>query len=174
MTPTIPRMDRANRSADASPPDYRSSALRGAALGVTGGLVATAVMTAYRLPMFRALPPTAEFWAEYIGGGDAEQYPLQGLLLHLLYGGTAGSLFGVAFETTRSGALETRQRDGLVLGLLYGLLLSAVGTRVVVPYLLDEEFHPDERLVFHVGHVVYGLALGTWFGTREGYGDVYE
>jgi hypothetical protein len=24
----------------------------------------------------------------------------------------------------------------------------------------------DERLVFHVGHLVYGLTLGTWLGSR--------
>jgi len=30
--------------------------------------------------------------------------------------------------------------------------------------LLDVE--PDDRFAFHVGHVLYGITLGAWIGTR--------
>jgi len=29
-------------------------------------------------------------------------------------------------------------------------------------------------VIFHVGHVIYGLTLGTWIGFRERKGEVYE
>ena len=142
--------------------------------GIKGGLIATAGMTLYRLPVFRALPPTAEFWARYVGSGDAEDYPLIGLILHFLYGAGGGGAFGVVFATLDRKTAFDRERFGLVSGLVYGLLLSVFGSRVLFPYLLDRELESDELLVFHVGHVIYGLTLGTWFGRHEGFGDVYE
>jgi hypothetical protein len=131
-------------------------------------------MTLYRLPIFRSLPPTAEFWAEYVAGDEAETHRAVGVLLHLCYGVVAGGVFGLVFDHRRFGTAESRGRHGLAYGLGYGVLLSLVGTRVVFARLLDEELADDERLVFHAGHVVYGLTLGTWLGTREGFGDVYE
>lgn len=131
-------------------------------------------MTLYRFPVFRALPPTAEFWARHVGGGDAEAYPGVGLLLHFLYGGAAGRLFGVG-----SGRIEfpsARQRELATIGvvLAYGLALSVFGTRVVFDRLLDEELEPSEAVIFHVGHVIYGLPLGTWVSADERRGEVYE
>jgi len=41
--------------------------VRGLIRGVVGGLIATVLMTLYRFPVFRALPPTADFWAKYVG-----------------------------------------------------------------------------------------------------------
>lgn len=70
-----------------------TSAFRGA----TGGFVATVVMTVFRSPVFRALPPTAEFWAQYVGGGPAEEYTIAGLALHLFYGTAAGTVLGVVY-----------------------------------------------------------------------------
>jgi len=60
------------------------------------------------------------------------------------------------------------------LSLVYSLALSAFGTRVLFRYLLDEELESDETVIFHVGHVIYGLTLGTWIGFRERKGEVYE
>jgi len=36
----------------------------------------------------------------------------------------------------------------------------------VLERVLDMDPAADERLVFHAGHLVYGLGLGTWFGSR--------
>lgn len=147
--------------------------LRRLVRGVVGGLIATALMTLYRFPVFRALPPTADFWATYVGDGDAETHPGVGLLLHFLYGGVAGGLFGVA-----TGGLDGEDdATGLaVMGLsvAYGFALSAFGTRFVFRYLLDEELEPDEAVIFHAGHLVYGLALGTWLSFDERAGEAYE
>lgn len=160
-----------NRRRSIPPP---SILYRAAIRGVKGGLIATAVMTLYRLPIFRALPPTAEFWARFVGGGDAEQYPLHGLALHFLYGAVAGGVFGPAFAVIDRRTGFDRERLGLVSGLAYGLVLSLVGHRLIFRHLLERELAPDEAIVFHVGHAIYGLTLGTWFGRRERFGDVYE
>lgn len=151
------------------PPVYRAIVR-----GVKGGLIATAVMTLYRWPMFRALPPTAEFWARYLGEGEAEQYPLHGLVLHLLYGASAGGIFGPIFGILDRRTGLRRARLGLVSGLAYGLVLSLVGYRIVFRRVLEKDLASDERLIFHVGHVIYGLTLGTWFGSRERFGEVYD
>lgn len=142
--------------------------------GLEGGVVATAVMTLYRLPVFRALPPTAEFWAKYVGSADADQYTLQGIVLHFLYGALAGAVFGPLFSTLDSQTSVPRDQVGLVSGLVYGGVLSLFGTKVVFPVLLDQELDPDEELVFHVSHLVYGVTLGTWSSKREALGEAYE
>jgi hypothetical protein len=142
--------------------------------GVVGGLVATAVMTVYRLPIFRSLPPTAEFWARYVGGGEAEEYPFVGLVLHFLYGGVGGGLFGGLFARLSSRTSLPREPLGVASGVGFGGVLSVFGTRVVFPYLLGRDLEADERLVFHVGHLVYGLTIGTWVAKRESAGEVYD
>jgi hypothetical protein len=142
--------------------------------GLSGGLIATFVMTIYRLPIFRALPPTAEFWATYVGDGDADRHLAVGLVLHFLYGGVAGALFGPAFAYLRPRTGLADERVGLLAGIAYGLALSVFGIRVVFERLFGESLEPDEALVFHVGHLIYGLTLGTWISTREAFGEVYE
>jgi len=150
------------------------SVARGLVRGVVGGLIATVLMTLYRFPVFRALPPTAEFWATYVGGGDPEEYPRAGLVLHFVYGGAAGGLFGVGVSLVNFRTERRRRIGSIGLALAYGLLLSVFGTRVVVRHLLDDDLEPDETAIFHVGHAVYGLTLGTWMSSRERTGDVYE
>lgn len=142
--------------------------------GCSGGFVATIVMTVYRLPVFEALPPTAEFWARYVGGGDAEQYLAPGLFLHFVYGTVGGAVYGfiLSFLDVRGPVL--RERATLGTGLLYGLVLSVIGSRVVLVRLLGRELQSEHALVFHAGHAIYGLTLGTFFGSREDPGEVYE
>lgn len=141
------------------------------ATGAEGGLVATLVMTAYRLPISQSLPPTALFWAKFVTGGEASDHPIAGLLLHLLYGVGGGVTFGVLSSVlSESASSDTARREevGLLSAVGYGLALSAFGERVVLEGLLGLDPDADERLVFHVSHVVYALTLGTWFGPRTG------
>ncbi|WP_232688733.1 DUF6789 family protein [Halobacterium zhouii] len=142
--------------------------------GVVGGLVATAVMTVYRLPVFHALPPTSEFWATYLGDEDADSYPLRGLLLHAAYGAGAGGVFGALFAVVAERFPSRRGVVGVSTGVAYGLLLSVFGSRVLFERVLDDELEGDSALVFHVGHAIYGATLGTWLSTRDSVEDVYD
>lgn len=152
----------------------RSALRRSVWHGITGGVVATAVMTVYRLPVFHALPPTSEFWAQYVGDEDAESYPLQGLLLHFAYGASAGGVFGALFAVAEARLPFPRRVVGVLAGVAYSALLSVFGSRVVFERVLGKELEGDSALVFHVGHLVYGVTLGTWLGTREPVEEVYD
>ncbi|WP_436927992.1 hypothetical protein [Halosimplex amylolyticum] len=145
--------------------------------GLEGGLLATLVMTVYRLPVSRSLPPTAEFWAQFVGSGAPEDDPIPALVLHFAYGGAAGAAFGALFRGRESVARDESAPDRppgpptysgevptTVAGLLYGLALSAFGERVVLGTILGTD--PDDRVAFHVGHALYGITLGAWVGTR--------
>lgn len=148
--------------------------LRWALNGAVGGAFATVVMTAYRMPVAASLPPTARFWAEYVAGGEPEDHPLPALALHLAYGAAAGTVFGALFRTfgrTREREDE-RETSGVVLGTLYALGLSVFGERVVLGGLLATDLDATESLVFHVGHLVYGLSLGSWVASGSTYEDL--
>jgi hypothetical protein len=141
--------------------------------GIEGGALATLVMTVYRLPVTRSLPPTAEFWAEFVSGDRPDDHPVAALVLHFAYGAAAGGLFAALLPARESvpgkpGSRGPPSPSGEVsttlYGLLYGLALSAVGERFVLGTLLDID--PDDRFAFHVGHALYGITLGAWVGTR--------
>lgn len=155
-------------------PTSTQSVLRALTRGVVGGLIATVLMTLYRFPLFRGLPPTAEFWAMFVRGGEPEEYPIAGLVLHFFYGGAAGGAFGLVFSMIDFRSERDQRLGAIVLSLVYGAFLSVFGMRVLVQRLLGEELEPDEAAVFHVGHVIYGLTLGSWLSSRERSGEVYE
>jgi hypothetical protein len=148
--------------------------LRSVVNGALGGTLATVVMTAYRMPVASSLPPTAEFWAQYVADGDADDHPIPALVLHLVYGAGAGSAFGVLFRPVdrRIESDEARETAGVVLGALYALTLSVFGERVVLGELLDVDLDGSESLVFHVGHLVFGLSLGSWVASRSTFEDL--
>ncbi|MCU4926065.1 hypothetical protein OB905_08705 [Halobacteria archaeon AArc-dxtr1] len=142
------------------------------ARGIQAGFVATIIMTAFRLPILRSLPPSADFWAQYVRGGDPDDYPLAGLLLHLLYGTSAGAAFGGLFALqSAERSIESEQR-GLVWGSVFGMVLSAFGSQIMLEEVLDVRLDADELALFHASHLVYGIALGAWVGSRtEGVDD---
>lgn len=133
--------------------------------GVKGGFIATVVMTAFRIPIARSLPPTANFWAKYIGTGGPDDYTVQGIILHLLYGVGSGIVFA-SLCTPQAGSEAKRVRQGILRGAVFGLLLSVFGVKVVLKRLLDMDLDPDERLIFHVSHAIYGLTIGAWIGSN--------
>jgi hypothetical protein len=94
------------------------------ATGLEGGLFATVVMTAFREPTARALPPTAELLSQYFGGDDND-YRVTSLLLHLLYGIVGGALFAPLLVTVHDEGHP--EATGLAIGSVYGLALSAFG-----------------------------------------------
>ena len=131
--------------------------------GLIGGAVGTVVMTLFRAPAARSLPPTAPFLSRWIGGSP-DDYPLSSLVLHLAYGTGAGAALGLVSPHPES--FDEPETVGLVVGALYGLALSLFGERVIIPYLVGMDFDTDESAVFHAGHLVYGLTLGVWLGSR--------
>lgn len=133
--------------------------------GVVGGAVATASMSVFREPVTRSLPPTASFLSR-VTGDDPGDHRLAAYLLHLCYGMSAGGIFGVA---SAHGPIRLRDslRAHLASGGAYGLFLSVFGRRVVLPALTKLDLDPDEATMFDVGHLVFGLALGAWFASRE-------
>jgi len=131
-------------------------------------------MTVYRIPVFKALPPTAEFWARYVSGGDVEQHLLPGLLLHFAYGIAGGAVYGALASFVAVDDPVARERLSVLSGLAYGLALSAFGARVVFVHVLGRELQSADALVFHVGHAIYGVTLGTFLAASESAGDVYR
>ncbi|WP_122089389.1 hypothetical protein [Halalkalicoccus subterraneus] len=140
-------------------------AARSLVRAIQGGAFATVVMTAFRLPILGSLPPSANFWAKYVGDGHPEEYMGMGILLHLLYGISFGALFGLLYPRMNLPGSAT-ETEGVVWGGVFGLVLSAFGERVMLKWLLDIDLEADAETVFHASHAVYGIALGTWVGSR--------
>lgn len=145
--------------------DTESEFANSLATGLVGGLYATVVMTAFRAPIAKSPPPPANFWATFVGSGEPSDYPLQGLALHAVYGVVSGAVFGV-LSPERGGSEAEEEKRQAVQGVVYGVVLSIFGERVIVRRLLGTKLDSDERLIFHLGHLVYGLSLGAWFGSR--------
>lgn len=182
----VPRGQRAESTLDhdtASQPERLDATERpdadyvlGAAVrGLQAGFVATLIMTAFRLPIVRSLPPSANFWARYVSGGDPSDHPVLGLLLHFLYGTSAGAIFGGLFASlTAERSIEPEQR-GILWGSVFGMGLSAFGSQIMLSTLLDVRLDADELALFHASHFVYGVSLGAWVGSRtEGVEDPDE
>ena len=154
---------------DRSPP---VSLVHAAVRGAHAGFIATAIMTAFRLPIMRSLPPSANFWARFVSGGHPDDHPVAGLGLHVGYGTSAGIVFGVLFSRLRAErSLEPEQR-GILWGAVYGMCLSAIGSQILLDTFLDIRLDADELALFHAAHLVYGVSLGAWVGSRtEGVED---
>lgn len=166
-------LSRTARADDRLPESSRGiHALVAALRGLQAGFVATLIMTAFRLPIMRSLPPSANFWSTYVGSGEPEDYPIIGLLLHLLYGTIGGAVFGGIFALlSAERAIEAEQR-GIVWGAVFGMASSAFGNQIMLNEVLDVQLEADELTLFHAGHLVYGIALGAWVGSRtEGVED---
>lgn len=141
--------------------------VRSFVLGLEGGVIATLVMTAFRMPISHSLPPTANFWAKYVGDGEPDDYPLISFLLHVGYGIMGGGVYGLVFDDPEGESRATIELFDLLRGLVYGLAASIFGSRVVLRHVIGMDLEADEALIFHVGHVMYGLTLGAWIGSNR-------
>lgn len=135
-------------------------------VGFTGGLVATGVMTAFRMPISRSLPPTANFWAQYVAGGELEEHRIEAMILHFFYGAAAGSVFSVIFAAVDPRTPLDSETEGLLAGFLYSVPFTWVGEAVMLHRMLGMDLESDESMIFHAGHLVYGITLGAWIGSR--------
>lgn len=140
--------------------------VRATLLGLIGGTFATLVMTLFRMPISSSLPPTANFLARFVGG-EPDDYTLSAFALHIGYGAAAGGLYGFLFEGAGSRTRAGIELHDSVRALVYSFGLSVFGSRVILAGLLRMDLDRDEALIFHVGHVVYGLALGAWIGSNR-------
>ena len=140
--------------------------LRALLLGLKGGAFATLVMTAFRMPISRSLPPTANFWARFFGG-EPDDHPVPAFVLHVLYGVAGGAFFGLLFERRGGRTRAGIELTDIARGLLYSLGLSVFGSRVILGRVVGMDLESDEALIFHVGHAIYGLALGAWMGSNR-------
>ncbi|RDI69747.1 hypothetical protein DWB78_18075 [Halopelagius longus] len=151
--------------------------MRGGVKGLAAGGVATVVMSCFRISISQSPPPTSWFWAKYVSGGEPEDHLVPGAILHLFYGIVAGGVFGALVsapsdssdprdggEADERSQVTTEQKT-TALGLVYGILISVFGTATLIRRVLQLDLDEDERFVFHASHVVYGLALGAWFGS---------
>jgi hypothetical protein len=133
--------------------------------GLVGGLVATVVMTALMMAMGDdSPPPTAQVWAKYVGDGLVEEYPMQGMILHLRYGIGAGWVFALVAAFGLLALTPPNLVDGVINGAVYGIILVVVAAVVWMRLVLGME--PDAGTLggFTLMHVVYGVVLGAFLG----------
>lgn len=132
--------------------------------GLIGGLVATIIMTVFMMALGDdSPPPTAIFWAKYIGDGDPKEYLPQGMVLHLIYGISAGGAFAVGVPLIDFVDVESLEM-AVFWGLAYGVILFVVAAILWMKVVLQIE--PEKKMVglFLLFHLIYGLVLGGWIG----------
>lgn len=131
--------------------------------GLAGGLVATAVMTAFMLGLGDDSPPPTALLVAKFAGGDPEQYLPQGMALHLLYGTGAGWVFALLAEFGLLAIPRTPITNGAINGLAYGLLLM-IPAVVWMRGIIGIEPDPREMGLMVGFHAVYGIVLGAFVG----------
>ena len=163
--------------------------------GVLAGFVAAAVMGLFaaiaaatwrHLPVWAPLREIAVLATPDLAAGQAAEAPREPLVfagaIHLGVGGFFGAVFGIIARRAR-----LRGRVAVLAGALYGLVVMALMSLVVLPVMgnLSGAGAPISDLPGRVGwatfaaaHVLFGLVLGLWVlvrpwdvaasGTREG------
>jgi hypothetical protein len=131
--------------------------------GLVGGVLATILMTVLMMALGDdSPPPTALFLATYVGDGDAVEYMLPGLLLHLLYGTGAGVVLAAVMPAV---GFETASLiESLGIGLGYGVLLFVGAAVFWMNIVLDMDPEPGDIGRFALFHLVYGGVLGAVIG----------
>lgn len=131
--------------------------------GLVGGVLATVLMTVLMMALGDdSPPPTAMFLATYVGDGDADEYILPGLVLHLLYGTGAGVVLAAVMPAV---GFETASLiESLGIGLGYGVLLFVGAAVFWMNIVLDMDPEPGDIGRFVLFHLVYGGVLGAVIG----------
>lgn len=130
--------------------------------GLVGGLVATVVMTAVMMVAGDdSPPPTALLWSKYVGDHEPEEYMMQGVVIHFVYGVGAGAVLAAALTAVGvSPGLVT----GLVAGAVYGFVMFLVGAVFWMNAVLGLDPGRKQAVMFLALHLIYGVVLGGWLG----------
>lgn len=129
--------------------------------GLVGGFVATIVMTVFMMALGDdSPPPTALFWSKYVGDGDPDEYMMQGMALHLLYGIIAGVVFVVAVPLL--GLSIGSMTTAVLYGLAYGVVLFIGAAVFWMNIVLDLDPEMPMVAMFLLFHLIYGAVLGVW------------
>lgn len=129
--------------------------------GLVGGLVATIVMTVFMVVLGDdSPPPTAAFWAKYVGDGEPPEYMMPGMVLHLIYGVVAGGVFVLLLGPLGLGVGTLM--GALLWGLVYGIVLFVVAAVFWMKIVLAMDATPAMAAMFLLFHLVYGVVLGGW------------
>lgn len=116
--------------------------------GVVGGIVATIVMTLFMMALGNDSPPTALFWSKYVGDGPADEYMMQGMALHMLYGTIAGVVYAVLVDPLAVGFTPEELVGGLVFGAVYGFVLFVGAAVFWMNVVLDMDPEPKDIGLF--------------------------
>jgi hypothetical protein len=131
--------------------------------GAVGGLVATVVMTVLMMALGDdSPPPTAAFWAKYVGDGVPTDYMPQGMALHFLYGLGAAVALAVALPLVGFETVTLVTAAGI--GLAYGVVLFAFAAVFWMKIVLAMDPEPPQVAQFLLFHLVYGVVLGGVIG----------
>lgn len=68
------------------------------------------------------------------------------------------------------GSVSTRQASRKLSDSLLGSYRDyfiCLRWRIILRHVLGMDLKTDESAVFHTGHLIYGLALGAWIGSRH-------
>lgn len=133
--------------------------------GAAGGLVATIVMTAFMVLLGDDLPPpTAVFYAEYVGDGAPTDYMPQGMVLHLFYGTGAGAVFGALGDAGLFVFTPVGLTTGVLNGLVYAVVLLVGAAGFWMNLVLDMDADLRQMAMMALFHLIYGTVLGAWVG----------
>jgi len=131
--------------------------------GLAGGVVATIVMTVFMMALGDdSPPPTALFWSKYVADGDPDEYMMQGMVLHILYGLGAGVVFALVLPVAGFASVGLTTAAGL--GVAYGVVLFVVAAVLWMNVVLDIDAELPMVGMFLLFHLVYGVVLGAWLG----------
>lgn len=133
--------------------------------GLVGGIVATIVMTAFMMALGDdSPPPTAAFYAKYLGEEGPEAYEKEGMLMHMGYGLGAGAVFGWLGVAGLFAFTPVTLATGVINGLIYGFVLFVLAAVFWMKIVLDMDAEPKQAGMFLLFHLIYGLVLGAWVG----------
>jgi len=129
--------------------------------GLVGGLIATIVMTVFMMTLGDdSPPPTALFWSKYVGDGEPDEYMMQGMVLHMLYGIIAGLVFVVVVPLI--GISIGSMTTAVLFGLAYGFVLFLGAAIFWMNVVLDIDAEMPMVAMFLLFHLIYGAVLGVW------------
>lgn len=133
--------------------------------GLAGGIVATLLMTAFMMTLGDdSPPPTAAFYATYLGDGNPSDYMQEGMILHVMYGIGAGVAFAYLGVAELLLFTPVDLTNGVFNGLAYGFVLFVGAAGFWMNVVLDVDPEPADVVQFLFFHLVYGGVLGAWLG----------